>query len=408
MNKNQLLIAIFIVLSSTLFAQSNGKIISDTNNLLVIKVWGSHEQRGYAQGELLGAKITDIFKNYAIPQFEDHYAEVKKLIASGSVFHYEKEYIIEAQALIKGMNSNSTNKLKLDYIDILLANSMLDIGSILLGQNRTHCSSLMSWGDATKGTDLDGKSVISRHLDWDLDPVLLRNQVMVIHIPSEIDEQPWAQIGFAGMISVLSGFNANLGVFQHMMEDEYSCGAIKKKYEPIWFTLRKSIEKKDPNKDGANNVLDLKYIINKQKRGFADAYIISALARSTEKQNNKIALVAELAPKSPYIIYRSNSFPDKIPGDNLYTANYQIARKNKMNITRRYNGIKNNIDNGRSISLTKNRDLMGRYSTLTINIQFMTYAPEMDLFRVSIYHKQAAYKSPFMDFTISELFAKVI
>jgi len=266
----------------------------------------------------------------------------------------------------------------------------------------------MSWGDATKGTDLNGKSVISRHLDWDLDPVLLRNQVMVVHIPSEIDEQPWAQIGFAGMISVLSGFNANLGVFQHMMEDEYSCGAIKKKYEPIWFTLRKSIEKKDPNKDGANNVLDLKYFINKQKRGFADAYIISALARSTEKQNNKIALVAELAPKSPYIIYRSNSFPDKIPGDNLYTANYQIARKNKMNITRRYNGIKNNIDNGKSISLTKNRDLMGRYSTLTINIQFMTYAPEMDLFRVSVWHKQAAYKSPFMDFIISELFAKVI
>ncbi len=41
----------------------------------------------------------------------------------------------------------------------------------------------MSWGDATIGTCLDGKSVISRHLDWTPDPAITENQAIVIHIP---------------------------------------------------------------------------------------------------------------------------------------------------------------------------------------------------------------------------------
>ncbi len=81
------------------------------------------------------------------------------------------------------------------------------------------CSSLISWGDATIGTDLDGKSVISRQLDWGVNSDLVNNQIICIHLPSEIDEQNWIGIGFAGMFSVLSGFNQDVGVFQHMMND---------------------------------------------------------------------------------------------------------------------------------------------------------------------------------------------
>ncbi len=387
---------------------THGSIYADTNNLLVIKVQGTHYQRGFAQGEILASRISDIFLNYVKPQFGNTstYNQVRGIIAAGNLFSTDSVFVIEAKAMIDGMNSINSNPHSLDYVDVLLANSILDIKSILSAKGGMECSSLMSWNSATAASgDLGGKSVISRHLDWTVSAVLTRNQVMVIHIPSESNEQAWASIGFAGMMSVVSGFNANMGVFQHMMGDDNSHGIITGNYEPIWFTLRKSIELIDPNQDGANNVNDVKYFINQRTQGFADGYIISALAKSTELHDSLIAMVAEIAPVSPIITYRSNSYADSIPDDNLYTANNQIARNNSLNFCSRYNGVRNNISNGLNMSVSNNRSLMQDYSHLTSNYQFMTFAPEIDLFRVSIRNTTAAYLSPEMDFSISNMFS---
>jgi hypothetical protein len=406
------LLASFLLSGFIATAQSNhGIIYADTNNLIVIKVYGNHYERGFAQGELLGDKITDIVQHYIMPGFgtEMAYNYIKAIVASGNLFKIDSLYVVEAKGLIDGMNSSNSNPLELDYADVLLANSMLDISGIFETMNGMQCSSLMSWGDATAGTDLDGKSVLTRHLDWTIDDVLVRNQAMVIHVPTEENEQPWAEIGFAGMISVLSGFNANIGVFQHMMVDNPNVGSQEAYYEPIWFTLRKSLEQVDPNQDGSDNVQDVAYCINQQEQGYADAYIISALARSTEVYDSLIAMVAELAPDEPYITFRSNAYPDSIPGDNLYTANSQIARNNSMNFCSRYNGIRENIGDGTDISLEGNRDLMRNYSNLSANYQFMTYAPEMDLFRVSVRDdlNTPGYDNPEVDFTISNMFESV-
>ncbi len=389
------------------FSQTaNGGIYADTNNLLIIKVGGTHHERGVAQGELLGSKITDIMHNYVKPQFGSStlYNQVRAIVSAGSLFSIDSVFIEEAKGVIIGMNYSNTNTQNLDYVDIILANCILDIQSILQAKEGMECSSLMSWGDATANGDLNGKSIITRHLDWIIDPVLTRNQVMVIHIPSEVDEQPWAEVGFAGMISVLSGFNSNIGVFQHMMSDDNSHGVLNGNYEPIWFTLRKAIEKVDPNQDGENNVNDVKHYIDNQPQGFADGYIISALARSTEIHDSLVAMVAEIASAAPFITYRSNAFADSIPSDNLYTANNQIARNNSMNLCFRYNGVKNNIGNGTTMSLDNNRDLMADYSHLNSNYQFMTFVPENDLFRISIRENIAAYLSDDMDLNIIDLF----
>jgi len=233
-------ISLFFLLNGIAVAQSgHGTVYADTNNLIVIKVYGTHSQRGFAQGELLAGRITDIIQNYVAPGFgsELAYNYVKAIVASGDLFKIDSLFVVEAKGMIDGMNSVESNPLNLDYTDILLANSMLDINGIFQTMEGIQCSSLMSWGDATAGTDLNGKSVLTRHLDWVVDDVLVRNQVMVIHVPTETNEQPWAEIGFAGMISVLSGFNATIGVFQHMMVDNFSLGSQNSRYEPIWFTL---------------------------------------------------------------------------------------------------------------------------------------------------------------------------
>ena len=412
------LIKKIIVFALILFAfadnyaqKANGSIYADTNNLIIVKVQGTHYERGYAQGEILGNRITDLLKNYIIPQFgnESDYNLIRDIVAEGDLFIIDSLYIVEAKGLIDGMNTANANPEELDYVDVLILNTLLEIYSVILDREGIECSSFMSWGSATEtSADLQGKSIITRHIDWEMTDELIRNQVMVIHIPSEDDEQPWAQIGFAGMISALSGFNSNIAVFQHMMGDDNSHGVVTGSYEPIWFSLRKSIEKKDPNGDGASNINDVKYVINQQSQGYADGFIISALARSTEIHDSLIAMVAEVAAEAPLIVYRSNAYPDSIPNDNLYTANNQIARNNSMHFCSRYNGIKDNIGDGDEMSLVSNRDLMRNYSQLFSNYQFMTFVPELDLFRVSVCDTEPAYLSPDMDFSISHMFEEIV
>jgi len=194
-----------------------------------------------------------------------------------------------------------------------------------------------------------------------------------------------------------------------MMDDFSGSSSHGKHFEPIWFSLRKAIEKKDFNKDGKNNVQDIRSVLIKQTQGYADGYLISAIAKSTETHDSLIAMIAEIAPTSPYLTFRYNDYTDSIPSDNIYTANYQIARNNAMNFGTRYNSIVTAIDSGTNISSTKNWELMRDYSHLSHNIQFMQYSPEFDLFKISVYHSsKPAYQNPATTFSISDLFKKNI
>jgi len=386
-------------------AQVNGTIMADTNNIKVVKIWGTHEERGYAYGYLMGANITEVVNQYIKPTFSIYYSNTRTIITTGQDLAIDPLYETEARAMIRGMDDAGTNTGALDYVDLLVSNSLLDITKILGSSLEVGCSSLISWGDATAGTGLDGRAVLSRHLDWLINPYLNKNQVLCINLPSEPGEQPWASIGFAGMFSVLSGFNQNLGVFQHMMDDYTGRTYSGKHFEPIWFSLRRAVEQADYNADGRNNVNDLRSVLSDHSQGYADGYLISAMARSEEEQDSLIALMAELAPASPYITFRSNSFADSIPGDNLYTANYQIARNNRMHLCTRYNAVKSALGSGTGIGIDESWEVMRDYSHLANNIQFMQYAPEAGLLKLSVYDNQTAYTQEPVTFNISELFS---
>lgn len=404
--KRILLLCLLIGSFAHVYSQINGAIISDSNNITIIKVWGTHQERGFAQGSLLGSKITAVFKNYLKPQFGSYYSYARNMVTNGSDLSYDSDFVDEAKSIVAGMDLAGSNREKMDYVDMLVCNSFLDISKMMGSPLLIGCSSLISWGEATEGTDLSGHSVISRHLDWTVNMNLVNNQIICIHLPSEPDEQPWLSIGFAGMFSVLSGFNQNLGVFQHQMDDFNGVSSLGKQFEPIWFSLRKSIEKLDYNSDGKNNVLDVKSALSDHPQGYANGFLISSVARSSEATDSLIAMIAEVAPTSPNLVFRSNSFPDSIPGKNLYTANYQIARNHAMHFCPRYNGIISAIGNGTAISSTGNREMMRDHSNLPHNLQFMQFSPESDLFKISVYRDgKAAYRNEPVTYQISELFS---
>ncbi|MBM3405532.1 MAG: hypothetical protein FJY10_11680 [Bacteroidetes bacterium] len=192
-----------------------------------------------------------------------------------------------------------------DQTDALLGNAYLDVANLLFKSLGPRCSSLMSWNDATAGTDLDGKSVIARHMDWETNPILYNNNMIIVNFPAEAGEEKWLLVGYAGMMSALSGVNQDFGAFQHQMDDNSSSGLHNKQYLPIWYALRQALEAEDYNGDGNRNVLDVRSALEDCSNGFADGYIISALANSNPV-DSLVALVAELAPTNPTICSSCN------------------------------------------------------------------------------------------------------
>jgi hypothetical protein len=402
-----LLFAVFLFCISSAMPQ-NGAILLDSLNLKVVKVWGTHQQRGYAYGYLCGTGMTQIIDNYVKPVLGANYTAARNIILAGTDLEIDTRFQTEAQGIIDGMNAAGTNTSGFDATDVLVGNCLLDLRGLLGMKNDMGCSSLMNWGDATLGTDLDGKSVISRHLDWQSNSVLLNNQIILIQQPSEADEQNWAMIGFEGMISALSGINNHMGTFHHVMDDYAgSASQHNKQYKPVWFAMRQGLERSDYNNDGSCNVQDIRSSLSDSPNGFADAYIVSALSENNTI-DSLVALVAEICPASPTHVFRSNSFPDSIPGDNLYTANYQIARNNAMNFCIRYNSIRSHLGNGDSISLAQNWTLMRDFSHLSHNVQFMLYSPEMHQLRVAVRQGQAAYLSNYQDFNSDQLLNNIV
>lgn len=393
--KTIILSLVILVLSFQISSSQivQGEIFYEDSGITVIKVFGTHQDRGYAAGYLLADKIKDLYENYIVPSFGSYLSTAKLLLSTNTHIAIDSVYIYEAMAMMQGITDAGVSMPGVDYVDLLVANSFLDIENLASKKiNMSNgCSSLISWGDATAGTDIDGKTVISRHLDWSTEPAIIRNQVIVIHLPYEVDEQPWALIGFAGQISALSGFNqSGLVAMQHMLADNYASGQMSKGYEPIWFTLRKSLENKDYNGDDVNNVQDVKDAVLSNINGYADSYIVTAAAVSASGHDTLIAAVAEVTPDLPYFSLRDNKYPDSIPGDNLYAANSSISRNNSMNLCMRYNAVHDNIGDGTEIGSVENWNIMKQYSSScgfggTGNIQFMQFIPDDLILRLSVH-----------------------
>ncbi|MBU0765233.1 MAG: T9SS type A sorting domain-containing protein [Bacteroidetes bacterium] len=410
MKKTLLIFSLTILSQTTLKAQPvNGIIYADTANITVVKVWGTHYERGYACGFLLHSGIRALYEGYLVPKFGTYLPVAKSIIQQGVHISIDQKFVDEAQGMLDGITAAGEYLAGVDYLDMLVANSYLDLQGFTskeLGLSHG-CSSLLSWGGATLNTELYGRSVISRHLDWEPDTAIVNNQVIVVHFPSEPDEQPWLLIGFAGQMSVLSGLN-NAGVcaFQNMMSDFYGSPDYYMGYEPIWFSIRKGMETYDFNGDNYNDTYDIRDALAANTNGYADGYIVEALAPSIAGEDSLVAIIAELAAQDPLIVFRGNEYADSIPGDNLYAANYEIKRNDHRHYCSRYYGVIGAIGNGKGIGAEENWAIMRDHSNSSwSNIQFMQVVPEDRILRIAVHDGiTAAFLLDSVEFSLDELF----
>lgn len=410
--KSLRLILLFLLLSGfSLQAQTVHGVFIQNTNPYILKVWGNHYERGYAMGYLLGAQIADIYGNYVAPQFGSNLSMAKLMIQQG-LFDIDSVLLSEAHGVIDGITDAGHNPGTMDYLDVLIGNTFLDFQNISSFKNKIKspgCSSLISWGDATSGSELGGKSIITRHLDWSTHSSVLNNQAIIVHFPTDAGEQPWLLIGFAGQMGVLSGVNqSGLGVFQHSMSDSYSPGNSTAQYEPVWFCLRRALEQTDINNDGVCNTQDVKAAALENVNGFADGYIISSIAPNIYNNDSLCAMISELAPAAPLHTFRDNTYPDSIPGDNIYAANYEIKRNDHLHFCFRYDQTKHALDavSGQNIGKTESWTIMADSSNAGFgNVQMMQYIPEDNELFVAFHPGDApAYETTPIAFDLVSLF----
>ncbi len=399
----KLLLSAFLLLTTFSFTSAK-EIKGDTlsfNGIKLIRLNGTHAERGYAYGRLLAKEIYEVYNGYfvkeALSDILPYYDNLLQSYITLAVV--DARFKAEAEAILEGIKDSEYSD-EFDAIwnrqftvyDFLFANSIVELSSNL------GCSAIMSWGQSTmQDPNLSGELVITRHLDWALAPELLKNYLIVVHNPSEPDEQKWVSFGFSALFGALSAVNeSGVGVFQHMgNRNEYD---MQSTYEPILLALRKSIELKDFNGDGKSRTDDVYDAINANNQG--GAFIIDAV---NSRANADSAIVIECTFDSKTT--RSAGDHSQMPGTNLVATNHfrkLVAPEECF----RYDKIQAALLLDSNLTIAKNWTVLCENGRIPNNLQVIQYVPSTKNFRTSFTDNQALgwSKEPF-EFNFNDLFA---
>lgn len=272
--KKYIFIALILMVGLMAWAQVNGELTT-YDQKKVLKVWGSHFERGYAQGYLLAGEIMEVWQDY----YWTWVCYSDATYYTSLVNYYYNHFLMDARmqdealGIYMGMQASGQNTFltslnrDLHMEDILLMNSVMDMVSLREQREgyeelRLGCASLSSWGSATaQDPFLEGGAVITRFLDWTPNSALIANPLLVVHFPSEADEIAWANFTFPGFIGAITGISLQ-GNFAsiNMGNDHYASSPMF--LTPILFDLRRALEFYDADSNGIQNPLDLYAIIS--------------------------------------------------------------------------------------------------------------------------------------------------
>jgi len=324
--KRTILLITLLLLALSGFTQVNGSLTT-VEGKTILKVWGTHSQRGFAHGYLLAHPMLDIFNGYILPIVAMNNSTVYNQLLNFYLasFNVETKYVQEAQGMVSGMAASgadmSMTALQRDVMaeDILLANCIVDLiyyRNLLTGNElgMLGCASLSSWGAATQADSLlNGHAVISRLMDWSQIDALIANPVLVVSIPAEADEQPWVSFTYPGLIGALSAISAS-GKAAFLNMGNVHSYTNTTNLHPILLSVRNAIEADDYNLDGVDNRGDILAAI---LDGIAlDGTIIHALSE------NPTPLTGIIETNNSGTVMRTEGINSGLPGEHLAATNH--------------------------------------------------------------------------------------
>jgi hypothetical protein len=200
-------------------------VLETVDGFEVMRVWGTRDEMGYAEGALLCGRITRLMKEYALD-----YAvagtgvsyEVVQGFAS-AFFTIPEPHERQLRGMILGMQE------RCDPADLVVTSDYLEAAA---GGSReityqdlfvAHvlpdylCSSLTVWGDASP----TGNTIHARNLDFLLDPagVFVEEHMLKVYRSSEEGNATYASVSFPAMIGCISCFSSEgVGFTMHNVD----------------------------------------------------------------------------------------------------------------------------------------------------------------------------------------------
>ncbi len=367
------ILLLILALASQAAAQVNGDLeIIDGKSVLT--VWGTHYERGYAQGYLAGDGIKAMFDDYMIAYLCYGSAFMYGLFRAEYVGSYtvDADYVDEANGMVAGMIDagvslyNNTLGRNVDVTDLLACNAIIDIGQAL-GLTSIACSSLSSWGTSTADDPtLAGNHIITRHLDWTKHPALRENAILIVQLPSESDEQAWLSMTCPGFMGSLSGINeSGVGAFLNMGNN--SVGSAGAPYHPILLSVRNGVEAADYDGSGECTPDDVVRAIEDKSR--FGGYIVHA---TKNEGTGSRPLVIECNNQNGVAV-RDLSDNTIVPGENLLATNHFRVLYAPV-FCDRYQGVVSELNASTAISPERSWQVMAdEAGSFSSNIQAMQY-----------------------------------
>ncbi len=407
-------IAMLILFLSMIAGQAHAReVLGDTltiSDRQLIYLWGTHQERGYANGYLLGEQILEVFEEYFLDYYLQGSAATYAYLRGYFLQHFQVEdkYHQETDGIVTGMLDAGLDPWcellgrDLDATDILVVNAIVDYRALsrlpeIPQLPDLGCSSISSWGETTAADPLlEGDLVFTRLLDWSPHSVLHENHLLMIHLPYEEDEQPWISFTFPGLIGALSAVNqAGVGAFLNM--GNYHTGNTQELLHPVLLSVRNGIETADYNQSGQCDTADP----------------AAALMDQLQLSGVLVHLVGML-PTEPEIIecnlsqgqaQRDISDNTVVTGDNLVATNHFRTLYSPA-YCYRYDNIVDSLVSDPDISALRQWDLLGGAAGSWSNLQAIQYQPATGelLWGVSN-HQYAGYQDTPVQFMLDELFA---
>lgn len=221
----------------------DGGRMREQDGIRILELSGTDEQRGAAQGKLLGDEIVavlDLLIQHGIEGGKDVYERV--LIPFTKKMNVQAQHLSELHGMLKGLKERtgeapriSSLERAITFDDLLALNCIPDLAPVA-------CSTLMGWGHLTG----DGQTIGGRNLDWRTIPGLAELQLIVIHAPpKETRRNPWVSVAVPGFLGCLTGMNKH-GVVLAMHDVVTGAPALDSGFCPRGFALRDAIEAAGP------------------------------------------------------------------------------------------------------------------------------------------------------------------
>ncbi len=364
-------------------AQVNG-VLDTVEGKRVLWVWGTHEERGFAHGFLLAPEVKGMFEDYILAHVCNGQPALYQTIRSFYLAHYavDPPYALEAQGIVEGMGAAGVSPWcsilgrTIDATDLLVANAIADLSQSVGGiaTSMVGCSSLSSWGTSTaEDSMLGGGLVITRLMDWENHPTLAQNHLLIVSLPEEEDEHPWVSLTFPAFIGGLSAIaSSGLGAFLNVgNRPEYVLG---EPFQPILFSVRTGIERRDVDGDGSHTWADLLAAIEARNR--SSASIVHVV---TDEGQSSHPVIIECNNQRG-VVTRDVAFEDAIPGEHLLATNHFRLLYPPVYCPR-YAAVAESLRASASMTVGRSWSVMTHACALPNNLHVMEYLPARSLLR---------------------------